>query len=213
MGDGPAVSPFPADEDGIGISGRLLPYRERRPRVAADAFVAAGAILIGDVEIGRGSSVWFNCVLRGDVNRIRIGRGTSIQDMTMIHCSGLGASWPTLVGDEVTVGHMATIHGCVIEDRCLIGMRAIVMDGAVVERGAIVAAGALVPPGGRVPAGEVWAGMPARKLRDVAEADEVGIETLARSYAALSREYVATRASAGLTVAAASGASLRRPPS
>ncbi len=171
-------------------SPRFRPHRGRLPLIAADAFVAANALVVGDVHVGARSSLWFGAIVRGDVNRIRIGADTNIQDATVIHCSGIGSDSPTTIGDRVTVGHMALIHGCRLEDGCMIGMRAVVMDDAIVEGGAMVAAGALVTPGKRVPRGELWAGQPARKLRELSDDDLALIEKLARSYVDLSREYL-----------------------
>ena len=128
-------------------AGLLLPYRHRWPHVAPSAFVAAGSSVIGDVVLGAQASVWFNCVLRGDVNRIHIGARSNIQDGTIIHTAT--ADGPTLIGDGVVVGHMCLLHACALEDGCMIGMGATVMDQAVVETGAWVAAGALVTPGKR----------------------------------------------------------------
>ncbi len=155
-----------------GLSGLLLGYRGARPRLAPDVFVAPGAAVIGDVEVGSESSVWFGCVVRGDVCHVRIGARTNIQDHTVVHVTHTGI--PTLIGDEVTVGHRCVLHACTIEDGAFIGMCATVMDEAVVESGAMVAAGALVPPGKRVRRGELWGGVPARCLRSL-RADELAL--------------------------------------
>jgi carbonic anhydrase/acetyltransferase-like protein (isoleucine patch superfamily) len=170
------------------VSALLLPYREARPRLAEGVFVAPGATLIGDVEIGAHASVWFGCVVRGDVNTVRIGAGSNIQDGSVIHVSRReGGS--AAIGEHVTVGHMALIHACTLEDGCFIGMRATVMDGAVIEGGAMVAAGALVTPGKRVPKGEVWAGKPARYMREVTEREAAYIRDIAPHYVDLARDY------------------------
>lgn len=168
----------------------LLRLGGKAPRVDASAFVAPGATLIGDVEIGAEASIWYNCVLRGDVNAIRIGARTNIQDGTMIHVSRIGRG--THIGDDVTVGHMALLHDCTLEDLCFVGMQACVMDGAVVESGAMVAAGSLVTPGRRVPAGELWAGRPAKLLRPITPAERTDIRDSADRYARLAAEYRAT---------------------
>ncbi len=170
------------------MSGLLLPYGGRRPRLAADVFIAPGASLIGDVEIGAGSSVWFACVVRGDVNVVRVGAATNLQDGSVIHVSRREGGGTT-IGDHVTIGHMALIHACALEDGCFIGMRATIMDGAVIEGGAMVAAGALVTPGKRVPKGEVWAGTPARYMREVNEREAAYIRDIAPHYVELAREY------------------------
>ena len=141
-------------------AGLLLPYRHHWPRVAPSAFVAAGSSVIGDVVLGAESGIWFNCVLRGDVNHIRVGARSNVQDGTIIHTAT--ADGPTLIGEGVVVGHMCLLHACVLEDGCMIGMGATVMDYAVVESGAWVAAGALVTPGKRVKGGEMWMGRPAQ---------------------------------------------------
>lgn len=138
----------------------ILTWKGIAPRIASSAFVAPNATIIGDVDVGEGASIWFGCVLRGDEEAIRVGRGTNIQDLTLVHTSG-GVS-PTLIGDDVTIGHGAIIHGCTIHDRALIGMGAIVLDEAVIGSEAVIAAGAVVSPGKRVGAGELWAGCPAR---------------------------------------------------
>jgi carbonic anhydrase/acetyltransferase-like protein (isoleucine patch superfamily) len=171
------------------VSGIILPYRDRAPRIAESAFVAPTATVIGDVEIGAEASLWFGVIVRGDVNKIRIGARTNVQDATMIHCTGMGGDFPTLIGDDVTIGHMCVIHGCTLEDKCMIGIKAVVLDGAVVESGAMVAAAALVTPGKRVKAGELWGGSPARKLRDLTQEDRALIERLPGRYAALGGEY------------------------
>lgn len=171
----------------ITISMPVLPYRTRLPAIAPDAFIAETAVVVGDVEIGAGSGLWFGTIVRGDVNIVRIGARTNIQDGSVIHVSRLGQG--THIGNDVTVGHMALLHDCVLEDACFVGMQACVMDGAVVETGAMVAAGALVTPGKRVPRGELWAGRPARFLRPMTEAECADIPDSAARYARLAAEY------------------------
>ena len=165
----------------------VLPFRGRLPRIAGDAFIAPGAVVIGDVEIGAESSVWFGCVLRGDINTIRVGARTNIQDGTVVHVDS--TTYPTIIGDDVTIGHSAVIHACTLESACFVGMRATVMDGAVVESGAMVAAGALVTPRKRVPKGELWAGSPARRARALTEEEAATLTDIAGRYAQLAREY------------------------
>ncbi len=142
------------------------------PGIDATAFVAPGARVIGDVTIGAGSSVWYNAVLRGDVASIRVGARSNIQDGSVVHVSGgtAGARWHTEIGDDVLIGHLAIIHGCIIESGGFVGLGAIVMDGCVVA--GMVAAGALLTPGKRVGRGELWAGRPAKLLRLLGE-DEI----------------------------------------
>ncbi|MQX38032.1 gamma carbonic anhydrase family protein [Roseospira navarrensis] len=168
----------------------ILPYRSVWPTIAADAFVAPGSSVIGDVVIGSGSSIWFNCTVRGDVHEIRIGEGTNIQDGSVVHVTK--GKFGTYIGNNITIGHKALIHACTLEDGCFIGMGAVVMDGCVIESGAMVAAGALVTPGKRVKAGELWAGSPAKPKRDLTEADTAGWPAQAAHYAALGREYLET---------------------
>lgn len=167
--------------------GLLLPFRETLPEVAPDAFVAHGATVIGDVEIGSGCSIWYGCTLRGDVNVIRVGELTNIQDGSVVHVTR--RTHGTFIGSRCTIGHGAIIHGCTLQDGSYIGMRATVMDGAVVESGAMVAAGALVTPGRRVPSGELWAGSPAKLMRELRPDEVEYIEDAARHYARLGRTY------------------------
>ncbi|MBU6234740.1 MAG: gamma carbonic anhydrase family protein [Alphaproteobacteria bacterium] len=147
----------------------ILPYKGVTPTIHETAYVAANAAVIGDVVIGANSGIWYGCTVRGDVNIIRIGSGTNIQDGTVIHVATHGRG--THIGNDVTVGHMALLHDCTIEDGAYIGMQACVMDGAVVEKRAFVAAGALVTPAKRVPSGQLWAGRPAKYVRDLTEDD------------------------------------------
>jgi carbonic anhydrase/acetyltransferase-like protein (isoleucine patch superfamily) len=169
------------------MSGLILPYDETLPTVADDAFIAPNATIVGDVVIGAESGIWFNCLLRGDVNEIRIGERTNIQDGSVVHVSGQGQG--TYIGNDITIGHMALIHACTLEDGCFIGMNATVMDDCIVESGAMVAAGALVPPGKRVLAGQVWGGTPARYLRNICESDLQMIGYIAPHYVKLAHRY------------------------
>lgn len=170
------------------MTGQIFPYKGVMPKIAADAFIAANATVIGDVVIGSDTGIWFNCVVRGDVNDIRIGARTNIQDGTIIHVAHKFQG--TYIGDDVTIGHMALIHACTLEDACFIGMNATVMDGAYVEAGAMVAAGALVTPGKRVGAGELWAGSPARRVRQLNEKDLKIMQYTAPHYVDLARQYI-----------------------
>ncbi|MBT4932872.1 MAG: gamma carbonic anhydrase family protein [Rhodospirillaceae bacterium] len=169
------------------MTGLILPYEETVPTISDDAFIAPNATIIGDVVIGDDSGVWFNCLLRGDVNEIRVGERTNIQDGTIVHVSGEGQG--TYIGNDITIGHMALIHACTLEDGCFIGMNATVMDGAVIESGAIVAAGALVSPGKTIPAGQLWGGTPARYLRDLTQSDLEMIAYTAPHYVKLAHRY------------------------
>ena len=158
------------------------------PTVGEGAFVAETAVLIGDVVIGAGASIWYGCILRGDGNYIRVCERTNVQDGTIVHIAT--DAHPTLIGAGVTIGHAAIIHACTLQDDSFVGMGATVMDGAVVERHAMVAAGALVPPGKVVRSGELWAGLPARKMRDLTTEDIENIHTSATRYCELARSYL-----------------------
>lgn len=142
----------------------IYEYKDMKPRLGEDVFLAAGVVVLGDVEIGDGSSIWFNTVIRGDVNRVRIGKKTNVQDLCMLHVTT--GRFPLTLGDGVIVGHRVVLHGCTIHDNALIGIGALVLDGAVVEEGAIVAAGAVVTPGTIIPANRVAVGIPARPTRE-----------------------------------------------
>jgi carbonic anhydrase/acetyltransferase-like protein (isoleucine patch superfamily) len=148
----------------------IITYEGHTPRIDPSAYIQASAQIIGDVEIGALSSVWFNVVIRGDVYPIRIGARTNIQDNSTIHVTG--GRWATSIGDDVTVGHGVTLHGCRIADRCLIGIGAIVLDGVEVESDCLIAAGSLVVPGTRIPSGHLAKGSPAQVARPL-RADEL----------------------------------------
>ncbi|KAK9834463.1 hypothetical protein WJX74_002225 [Apatococcus lobatus] len=166
----------------------LQAFGSSRPSLGDNCFVAPNASLIGDVSLGRNSSVWYGAVLRGDVNSIRIGENTNVQDGAVIHVAkhnAQGRDLPTLIGSNVTIGHRAIVHAATIEDGALVGMGATVLDGATVERSSIVAAGALVTPGTTVPTGQIWAGRPAKLLREMAEGEAAFIEQSAINYSAL----------------------------
>lgn len=148
----------------------ILPFNGKAPRIHPSAFIAPGCRIIGDVEIGADASIWYNCVIRADVNRVVIGARTNVQDGTVIHCDspmeGRPGGFPTIIGADVLIGHMAMIHGCTLEDRAFAGLGTIVMDGCVIESDAMLAAGSLLTPGKRVPSGQVWSGRPAAFMRD-----------------------------------------------
>ena len=169
----------------------ILPYRNVLPTIDPSAYIADNATIIGDTHIAADVGVWFGCVVRGDVNEIRIGARTNIQDLTMIHCAERGQG--TYLGKDITIGHSAVLHACSVEDGALIGMQACVMDDCIVEKGAMVAAGALLTPGKVVKAGEVWGGSPAKKLRDVNEGDRDFFAINLARYVSLAREYKAAQ--------------------
>ena len=166
----------------------LRPFRGVLPRVHSTAFVDHSAQVIGDVEIGEESSVWMTAVIRGDVHRIRIGSRTNIQDGTVVHV--MRGTHPTTVGDNVTVGHGALLHGCTIEDRCLIGIGAILLNGAHIGTGSIVAAGTLIVEEMKVPPRSLVMGSPGRVKRPLTDAEAESIQDLADRYVGYRLEYM-----------------------
>jgi carbonic anhydrase/acetyltransferase-like protein (isoleucine patch superfamily) len=150
---------------------RLISIHGKTPQIADSAFIAPGCTFIGDVTIGADSSVWYNCVLRADVSRIVIGERTNIQDGSVLHCDperpGDPDGSPLLIGDDVLVGHMVMLHGCVVEDRGFVGLGAIAMNKAVIGSDAMLAAGAMLTEGKVIGTRELWGGRPARKMRDL----------------------------------------------
>jgi carbonic anhydrase/acetyltransferase-like protein (isoleucine patch superfamily) len=167
----------------------VRPFAGKSPRLHESVFAVEGAVVIGDVEIGAESSLWFGAIVRGDVNAIRIGARTNVQDYAIVHVTG--GTHPTTVGDEVTLGHRVTLHGCTVKDRCLVGIGAIVMDGAVVGEEAIVGAGALVPPGMVVPPRTLAVGAPAKVKRALAPDELDHLHRSAARYVANARQYAA----------------------
>ncbi len=166
----------------------ILSYRGKTPKIHPTAFIADNAVIIGDVEIGAYSSIWFGCVIRGDVNFIRIGKNSNIQDGTIVHVTRV--TGPTYIGDGVTVGHAAIIHACNLQDNCFVGMGATILDDAVVESKAMLAAGALLPPGKTIPSGELWAGNPAKLLRPLRQTEIEFLPQSAANYVKLGQEYL-----------------------
>lgn len=177
------------------MAANVMPYKGIYPSIGSGAWIAPTAVVIGDVEIGEDTGIWFGCVVRGDVNVIRIGRRTNIQDGTIVHVSR--RKYGTFIGDDVTIGHLALIHACTLEDGCFIGMRATIMDGCVVESGAMVAAGALVTPGKRVGKGQLWAGTPAKHVRDLSADEWNDMAETAPHYVRLAHSYVDAGAAVG----------------
>ena len=165
----------------------ILEFEGKTPRVADDAYIAPTAVLIGDVTVESGASVWFGAVLRGDNSAIVIGRGSNVQDNCVIHCAD---DLPTLVGADVTVGHMALLEGCTVGDGALIGMGAIVLQRASVGANALVAAGAVVGEGSEIPPGVLAAGVPARVKKELAGNSQRWVETAAREYQAKRLKYM-----------------------
>ncbi len=166
----------------------IKPFNNIEPKLHESAFIAENAIVIGDVEIGEDASVWFGCVIRGDVNFIRIGARTNIQDMTMIHVSSRTHS--TVLEDEITVGHNVTLHGCHVESGCLIGIGAILLDGVRVGRNSLVAAGSLLTPGSQFPPNSLIMGSPARLKRELNADELVYLQKSWQNYVELKKHYI-----------------------
>ncbi len=152
------------------------------PRLAPGAWVAPTAAVIGDVELGPDANVWFGCILRGDTAPIRVGARTNIQDGSILHVTG--DKLPCIVGDDVTIGHMAIVHACRLEAKAFVGMGATILDGAVIEQEGMLAAGALLTPGKHILRRELWAGRPARKMRDIGADERAEWDAIARHYVA-----------------------------
>jgi carbonic anhydrase/acetyltransferase-like protein (isoleucine patch superfamily) len=165
----------------------VRPYGETWPRIDADAWIAPGAAIVGDVELGPGSSVWYGSTLRGDVNRVRIGARSNVQDHCVVHVTR--DRFACEIGDEVTVGHRAVVHGCVVHDGALIGIGAIVLDGATVGVDAVLGAGAVLAPGAKVPDGMLALGVPARVVREVSPEERARQRARALDYVRLAREH------------------------
>jgi len=172
----------------------VMNYEGYVPSIAATAFVAPSASVIGNVKVGAGSSIWYGTTLRGDVNAITVGSNTNIQDNSIVHVAKdnmKGVELPVTIGDRVTIGHGATLHGCTVMNDSFIGMGATLMDGSKVETGAMVAAGALVTAGTVVPSGQIWAGNPAKLLRKLTDGESSFFAKSAENYAALGQTHLA----------------------
>jgi len=165
-----------------------------QPVIAADVYIDRDAVVIGDVEIGEGSSVWPMTVVRGDIHRIRIGKRTSVQDGSILHVTHAGPfnpdGFPLIIGDDVTIGHKAMLHGCTIGNRVLIGMAAVIMDGVVVYDEVIIAAGTLVPPGKVLESGFLYKGNPARQARTLTEQEMTFFCYTSKRYVDLAAKYI-----------------------
>ena len=159
---------------------KIFPYLDLFPQIHPSVFLASGAKIIGDVQIDENSSVWYNCVLRGDVHYIKIGKMSNVQDNSMLHVTN--QKYPLIIGNKVTIGHSVTLHGCTLQDNTLIGMGAVVLDGVVVEEKSIVAAGSVVKPKFIVPSGKLVAGVPAKIIRDLTPIELEEFEKSAQRY-------------------------------
>jgi len=155
-------------------------YQGRLPQIPASCYVDPSAQVIGDVTLGERSSVWMNAVLRGDVNSIRVGANSNVQDCAVLH--GQRNLYPVVVGDWVTIGHNATVHGCVVEDAVLIGMGAVLLNGCRIGEGSIIAAGAVVREETQIPPKTLWAGVPAKLRRELSDKDRALILEYAQNY-------------------------------
>ncbi len=165
----------------------IYEFLKRSPEFDETVFIAPSADIIGDVKLGKESSVWFNVTIRGDVNYIRIGERSNVQDNVCIHV--MNQTGPTIIGDEVTIGHGAVIHGCTIKDRVLIGMNATVLDKAIVESDVIIAAGTLVPPKKTLESGYLYMGSPAKAVRKLTDEEVGSIRMYASNYVKYHRTY------------------------
>jgi carbonic anhydrase/acetyltransferase-like protein (isoleucine patch superfamily) len=162
----------------------------KRPVIPASAFVAPGATVIGDVTLGEEASIWYGAVLRGDINRIRVGAHSNIQDGSVVH---IDSSYDTTVGEWVTVGHRAILHACTVADEVLVGMGSIILDGAEIGARSIIGAGALVTGGKKIPPGSLVLGSPGKVVRELTEEEQLSIKSWAERYVLLSRRYLAAR--------------------
>lgn len=168
-------------------------YQGRLPQIPASCYIDVSAQVIGDVALGENSSVWMNAVLRGDVHSIRVGSNSNVQDCAVLH--GQRNLYPVVVGDWVTIGHNATVHGCVVEDAVLIGMGVTILNNSHIGEGSILAAGAVVPEHTVVPPRTLWAGVPAKMRRDLSDSDRALILQYAQNYLDYTRIYLAEPAS------------------
>jgi carbonic anhydrase/acetyltransferase-like protein (isoleucine patch superfamily) len=171
-------------------------FEDQRPRIASSAYVDDAALVVGDVEIGEDSSVWPMSVVRGDVRHIRIGARTSIQDGTVVHVTHDGpfspGGQPTIIGNDITVGHKCILHACTIEDTCLVGMNAVIMDKVVVQSRVIVGAGSVVTPGKVLESGHLYVGSPAKKVRPLTDRELEFLEYSAHHYVRLKNRHLAS---------------------
>lgn len=152
----------------------LAAINGKAPRIHSSAFIAPGCRIIGDVEVGPDVSIWYNCVIRADVNRVVIGARSNIQDGTIVHCDsakpGNPDGHPTIIGEDVLIGHLAMVHGCILEDRAFVGLGAIIMDGCSIASGGMLGAGAMLTPGKAIGPRQLWIGRPAKYMRDLDDA-------------------------------------------
>ena len=177
-----------SDRPSYGGLGPIFSLDGVTPKIAPDAFIAPSAAVIGDVEVGSESGIWFHCLVRGDLQEIRIGARTNIQDGTIIHVDSGGMS--TYIGDDVTVGHNAVIHACTLKNRAFVGISATVLDGAVIEEGGMLGAGGLLTPGKRIGPNELWIGSPAKLLRVMTDEERKRFDRNAEVYRTLAKQFL-----------------------
>jgi carbonic anhydrase/acetyltransferase-like protein (isoleucine patch superfamily) len=179
----------------------ILGFRGKFPRIHDSAFIAPGCRIIGDVEIGPDASVWYNCVIRGDANRIVIGARTNIQDGTIVHCDSpkpkRPEGFPTIIGDDVLIGHLAMIHGCILEDRAFVGLGAIVMDGCRIASDGMLAAGAMLSPNKVIEPRQLWLGRPAKYTRDLTDEALADMQRGVQGYVQNAKLHLAEREKPG----------------
>lgn len=161
-------------------------FLDKKPQITSNVFIAETADLIGDVTVEEGASIWFNAVLRGDTNKIVVGKNSNIQDLCCVHAS---PQCPTIIGEDVTVGHRVVLHGCAIGDRCLIGMGSVVMDGVKIGEDSIVAAGSLVTNNTEIPGGSLFMGAPAKFVRKLKPEEYAWLKDSAKKYSELAKKY------------------------
>ena len=178
---------MPEFAPGFGWPTSIFEFEGKTPKIAPDAFIAPSAVIIGDVEIGAETGVWFHCLLRGDMNIIRVGARTNIQDATVVHVDSGGMSCH--IGDDVTVGHNAVIHACTLRNRAFVGIAATVLDGAVIEEGGMLGAGGLLTPGKAIGRNELWVGAPARLLRTMSDEERARFDRNATVYRELAARF------------------------
>ena len=177
----------------------ILPFEGKVPQIHESAFVAPGARIIGDVTIGPEASVWYNCVLRGDIHRIEVGARSNVQDGSVFHVEGprpdssgeMFGGCPTIIGEDCVIGHMAVVNGATLEDRAFVGMGAVAMDACHIGEGAMLGAGALLSPGKAIPAREIWVGRPAKFLKAQSEAQVAKIRFQTERYCQLAQRHLA----------------------
>ncbi len=166
----------------------IYPYQDKLPALGSGVFLAPSAELAGELEVGDDCSFWFHTAARGDVNWIRIGARTNVQDGSVLHVTH--ERFPLTIGTDVVIGHSCMVHGCTLEDACLVGIGARILDGAIVESGAQVGAGAVVPPGMRIPAGQLALGVPAKIVRPLSDGERASIVEIARRYVGVKNSYL-----------------------